>query len=930
MTSNRLLDLVDARDFRTLFIDELGWNNPDRPDITLEVNDQTFALTQVAGYKGLRIWHCPVLPVRKSQRMIDVLVGKDNHERLVIFSNEHRQEWRWPRRAQLGSANAKLLVHEHVVGDHATHLTQRLQAIELDFDEDITLVALLDKMRDAFDHEAETASVAAARLMGTLYTELEIAGVGEQDATLLLARILFLLFGDDADMWKPAGLFEKYLREHTTSETLHEDLKELFDVLDTDEKKRTLASDSPYAAFRYINGGLFHDPLRLPKLTPEFREALLAACEFDWSIISPAVFGSMFQTVKSKDSRRSGGEHYTTEENILKTIRPLFLDEYRDRLERGWNDKSQLTRLHNDLGRSRFMDPACGCGNFLVVAYRELRAIEHEILKRRRDLDMVDALSKKVERAQLSLDVTGDIKVTLDHFYGIEIEEWPARIAETAMLLVDHLANQQMAVEFGVAPDRLPIAIAPTIYHGNALQVDWRRVLPPSDEVYVFGNPPWLGISLRSEEQTADLQTVWRDRYHGTLDYVTGWHAKTLEYLQGTTAQWAFVTTNSVTQGEAVAPLFEPIFDEGWRIKFAHRTFKWTSEATGQAAVHCAIIGFAKKVLGPRLFDYPKPDSSAVEIAEVGAITPYLTPYHGAGRPVIVHPVTRPLNRQLGEVAYGNKPTDGGYFIVDPDEYEQFAADPIAAKYLRRYVGARELLHNNPRYCLWLVDLKPSDLKQSSLLRSRVDGVREFRLSSKAASTRKAAETPHLFRQIAQPSSSYLCIPRHVSENRPYFLSNRFSADVICSDANFLAADADGFVFAIMSSGMFIEWQRAVGGRLESRLRFNKLLTWNTFPLPPISKESRSQIIAAGEGVLAARQLQSEQSLADLYEPTTMSAELRAAHSLLDSHVDKLFGIESAKPSALERQDLLFEQYRAITDPLSASSTKGRSRKPRR
>ena len=930
MTDNRLLDLVDDRNFRTLFVEELGWNNPDQSDLNVEIDDGTFTLQQVANYKGLRVWHCPVLPPRKIQRQIDVLVGKDNQERLVIFSNEHKQEWRWPRRAQLGSANAKLLVHEHIVGDRSTHLPQRLQAIELDFDEDLSLVALLDKMRDAFDHEAETASVAAARLMGTLYTELDACGVGEHDATLLLARLLFLMFGDDADMWKPEGLFQKYLREYTTAASLHTDLQGLFEVLDTEETKRTLPSSSPYTQFRYINGGLFRGSLRLPPLNTAFRDALIEACEFDWSIISPAVFGSMFQTVKSKDARRRGGEHYTTEENILKTIRPLFLNEYRDRLERSWDDKAQLTKLHNELGRLRFLDPACGCGNFLVVAYRELRALELEILKRRRDLDMIEAASKRVERAQLSLDVTGDIKVTLDHFYGIEIEEWPARIAETAMLLVDHLANQQMAVEFGIAPDRLPIEIAPTIYHGNALQVDWRRVLPPNDDVFVFGNPPWLGISLRSEEQTADLQTVWGTRYHGTLDYVTGWHAKTLDYLRGTDACWAFVTTNSLTQGESVAPLFNPIFDDGWRIKFAHRTFKWTSEATEQATVHCTIIGFAKKSDIIQLFDYPRPDSAGVEVSDVKSITPYLTPYRGTGRPIIVHPATKPLNSQLGEISYGNKPTDGGHFIVEPDDFDTFASDPVAAKYLRRYVGARELIHNNPRHCLWLLDLDPVDLELSPLLRSRVEGVRDFRSKSKAPSTQLAAATPHLFRQISQPSTSYLCIPVHVSENRPFFLSDRFSSDVISSNANFVTADADGFIFSIISSTMFIEWQRVVGGRLESRLRFNKLLTWNTFPLPSTSNEVRAQIIAAGEGVLSARRLQPDCSLADLYDPTTISAELRDAHRILDAHIDELFGVKTADPTELERQDLLFERYRELTDPLLTTAAKKTRRAPRR
>lgn len=914
MTNSRLLDLVDARDFRTLFIDELGWDNPDRPARTVAVDGQNFELSQVAGYKGLRIWHCPELPARKVQRHIDVLVGQDNHERLVIFSNDSKQEWRWPRRAQLGSANAKLLVHEHLVGDKSTHLAQRLHAIELDFDEDITLVALLEKMRGAFDQEAETASVAAARLMGTLYTTLEASGVGEREATLLLARLLFLLFGDDADMWEPKGVFEQYLREHATATHLHTELHTLFDVLNTDKSKRKLPKGSPYSRFRYINGGLFEAPLRLPPLNAEFYDALISACEFDWSIISPAVFGSMFQTVKSKEARRRGGEHYTTEANILRTINPLFLDEYRNRLDLAWNDKAQLTKLHNDIARGRYLDPACGCGNFLVVAYRELRAIELDIIKRRRDLDLEDGKATGADRAQLSIDVSGDIKVTLDHFFGIEVEEWPARIAETAMLLVDHLANQQMAIEFGFAPDRLPIKLAPKIHHGNALVTDWARVLQPSNDVVVFGNPPWLGISLRSTEQTSDLLAVWGADYHGTLDYVTGWHAKTLQYLAGTAAQWAFVTTNSVTQGESVAPLFRPILEQGWYIKFAHRTFRWTSEATSQAAVHCVIIGFAKTVRTARLFDYQQLNAYPVEIGKVGQITPYLTPYHGKGKPVLVTSSTKPLNPQLGEVSYGNKPTDGGGFIIGPAEYEDVIADPVAEKYVRRYVGARELLHDIPRYCLWLEDASRSDLKMSPVLRERVKLVRQFRSASKAESTRGAAVTAHLFRQISQPDTPYLCIPRHVSETRLYYISSRFPADVICSDANFLAPDVDGFSFSVISSAMFIAWQRAVGGRIKSDLRFNKLLTWNTFPLPHTSERARRDIVAAGKGVLAARQLQAGRSLAQLYEPGLMSSELSAAHHDLDTRVDTLFGISRSRSTELQRQDLLFERYRSMTE----------------
>lgn len=479
MNEAKLLAFVDNQDLRELFITELGWNNPDQPDRSFEVDDHTYSLTQVAGYKGLRIWFCAELPARKIQRILDELIGQDSHERLVIFADSRRQEWRWPRRAQLGGANAKLLVHTHIVGEPDAHMAKQLTTIAIDFDDDISLVDLLNKMRVAFDAEAEAASVKAARLMGTLYNELDAAGATPHDATLLLARLLFLLFGDDSGMWK-AGLFAGYLETQTSAETLAGDLTELFEVLNT--QKRPISDGHHLNDFRYINGGIFGDPLTIVPLTAGFRNALISASEFDWAIISPAVFGSMFQTVKDKESRRHGGEHYTTEENILKTIGPLFLNELEARLESGWNDKTQLTKLHNDLGKLRFLDPACGCGNFLIVAYRELRALELRLLTRRRDLDLLDGIhGGKVNRFQLSFDVTGDIKATLDHFFGIEIEEWPARIAETAMLLVDHLANQRMEQDFGDAPDRLPVKIAPTILHGNALKVDWADLVPPTE-----------------------------------------------------------------------------------------------------------------------------------------------------------------------------------------------------------------------------------------------------------------------------------------------------------------------------------------------------------------------------------------------------------------------------------------------------------------
>jgi len=908
MTDARLLDLVDSADFSTLFIDELGWSKPDvRQPITL-TDDTTHTLTNVASYRGLRIWVCPSLPSRAAQRRIDAQIGHTNHERLVIFSGDRTQEWRWPRRAQLGAANAKLVVHEHIIGDRSSPLTGRLATVRIGITDRPTLVELLDRMRDAFDTEAEKASVAAARLMGALYTELERAGVGEHESTLLLARLLFLMFGDDATMWEPPNLFEQWLREHTTPASLASDLHTLFTVLDTEPHDRTLPDDSPYRSFRYVNGGLFADPLRLPTLTAGFRTSLIDACDFDWSIISPAVFGSMFQTVKTKEARRHGGEHYTTEENILKTLRPLFLDDYRDRLTRSWNDKAQLTKLHNELGRLRFLDPACGCGNFLIVAYRELRALELELLVRRRELDIEQAPKSKTSPEQLSMDVSHDIKVRLDHFYGIEIEEWPRRIAETAMLLVDHLANQTMAAEFGIAPDRLPIQIAPTIHHNNALHLDWRSVLTPSPDVIIVGNPPFGGDRKLDAQQKADLRHAWGGQFTSHLDYVTGWFAKALNFY-GTDihGRWAFVATNSICQGEPVADLWPPLLEKGWRCRFAHRSFRWTTEAvTGQAAVHVSIVGFDRNRTNPtpQLWTYPEGGNGAPTLLTPGNISPYL----GVGPNVIVTNRSTPLAPNLPTIMFGNMARDGGKLIITTDDYDDAMSDPIARKYVRRFIGTDEMLYGKDRWCLWLVDATTDDMTRSPFLRDRIEATRNNRLASKAASTRNMAKTAHLFAQRTQPPGDVLAVPKLVSEHRRYFTVEHLSDGIIVSDLLFAAPDPDALTFAILSSSMFIAWMRAVGGRLESRLRFSKLFTYNNFPLQLLTDTQQEDLISAGQNVMHTRSSHPDMTLAQLYDPSAMPTDLVDAHDTLDHAMDSAFDIP-ANPTTEERQTWLFERY---------------------
>jgi len=901
------LSLVEQHLYQQLFLHQLNWSAPDHPPISYTSDDgHTCRATNISSYKGLRVWVCDDKPGSKIEAELDRLIAKTSTDRLVIFHDSDEQVWRWPARRLTGnSTTTRLTSHRHRTGKSNPKFAARIDAIRLPVDVVLDANAVLMKVRDAFDVEAQNETKRASKLMARMYAALEKAYPKSFDAqtrdheiSVTLARILFLLFGDDTEMWEPDS-FRDFIHHETLADgsTLGAQLNELIAQLDTPKSHNRIA-DLPY-----INGGIFREYITLPDLNKDFRDAVLDACAVDWSTISPAIFGSMFQSVRDAQTRRELGEHYTSEVNILKTLNPLFLDGLREQFEEAHgkkNEKSALGKLWNQLGDIRFMDPACGCGNFIIVAYRELRDLELRIMERLQEL---------TAGAQLAFDPTLSLKVTLDHFYGIEIDEWPARIAETAMFLIDRQCDLKLKERFGDAPKRLPIQTQSKIVVHSALTLDWADVMPVSDDAIVAGNPPFLGISLRSDAQTAELQHVWGERYHGTLDYVTGWHAKALDYFGHYDGRWAFVSTNSITQGEVVAPLFGAILEQGWKIQFAHRTFRWTSEAVGGAAVHCVIVGFSKHPVKTRLFEYATPDAQPTEHSGVRGITPYLTD----GPTVIVLPSTKPLNPQLGEVAYGNKPTDDGNLIVEPADYDHVVADPIAAKYIRKFVGAHELLHNGERYCLWLVDAPDIDLKRSPILSERVKKVRSFRAASRAASTRAAAATAHLFRQNAQPATAYLCIPRHVSESRAYFPSNRYPAEVICSDANFLSPDADGFVFAIISSTMFITWQKTVGGRIKSDLRFNKLLTWNTFPLPPTDDQSRARIIEAGSDVLKARENQPGVPLADIYAPGALAEDLLNAHRALDREVDRLFAITTKMPTELERQDNLFARYKQLT-----------------
>lgn len=767
--------------------------------------------------------------------------------------------------------------------------------------------------------EQEQASIRAAHVMADLYEALDGSGYSDHEASIFLIRTLFCLYGDDAGLWE-RDLFAEFLytRTHEDGSDLGAQLALLYQTLNTPSERRQSTLDELIARFPYVNGGIFAEPLSIPSFSLEMREELIRACAFDWSGISPAVFGSLFQAVKSPEARRELGEHYTSETNILKTLGPLFLDDLRERFSEHTHDLRKLKSLRKELGELRIMDPACGCGNFLIVAYRELRHLDTEILKRIRELELARKDNDEFQ-ATIFFDDRGknaDIEVQLDHFFGIEIEEWPARIAQTALHLAHHQANREMERLLGQAPSILPLGTSANIIIGNSLRTDWTQVCPPSPSVRIVGNPPFVGQYLRTEEQTDDLRFVWGNAYYGYLDYVTGWFIKASQYFHSVPrgGRFAFVSTNSIAQGAPVAALFRPLLEGGWRIRFAHQTFAWTSEAPGAAAVHCVITGFDRgtphEKTRPVLFTYSSLKAQP-EALPVNHINPYLV----EGPDIFLKALRHPLSPNLPEVHFGSKPADGGNLIVEAEDYLQVAADPIAAKYLRPFRMGREVVRGLDRWCLWMhtEDFDPRDIDRSPILKERVRACATFRKGRKKKATVAGAQTAHLFQENHQPSEPYVAIPRVVSETRLFYTAAHLSEDVIAGDKVYTALDPDGFLFAIISSSMFMSWQKLVGGRLKSDLNFSNKIVWNTLPLPEVSDKQRAEIIAAGQGVLEARAEQPGVSLADMYNPLAMAPSLLKAHRALDRVVDRAFGARKALETNEQRIAVLFKRYQEMT-----------------
>lgn len=1004
--------LVEGR-LGDFFRESLGWDESDLGDSsfqTVKVDDPlvpsgVLNVECVAMQSGIPVWVCRVdrIPSNTSQLEVDRTLRALSMHRLCIFVQEGvgftpRQVWRWP-----SASSSRLTRHELLVTDEAQieALLERCVLLYLTSDDianGVSPLALLDRMRRGFDIETFNETRDASNQMADLFESLAKAGMSDdKQISTVMARLLFLLFADDTQMWsetEDSNSFERMIRgTHQEGTDLAQRLNELFDLLNKKPSGASAVADAPeyLSGFKYVNGGMFADAVPLPAemsgaVAKTFRQQLLATSERDWSKVSPAIFGSMFQSVRDAKTRREMGEHYTSEEDVLKTLNPLFLDELHDEFEKAIKQKdtgkrrTALNNLRRRIANIRFMDPACGCGNFIIIAYREMRKLELDILVRLRDLGVLEdseLSSLVVGKAGVSEDVRKRARsieplVTIDNFYGLELDPWPASIARTAMFLVERQMDQKMMEEFGYAPVRLPLAHSAHILEGDALTEvdpasdeyvdrDWSKVLPVTAQdvadgvrVYIAGNPPFSGQGKRGnkeEEKEAKkraMMLVWGKDYAGYLDFVTAWFAKAARYLKtlqeqsetlGVTevpGEFAFVSTNSIVQGKPVPSLFGPLFRDGWRLKFAYRTFPWESEATGKAAVHCVITGFTRSEVpekrSVRVFDYDWSTRRTVEQEPVHTLNAYLV----EGPNVLVEKRSKPLSSLIPEVVRGSQPTDGGNLIVEVEDYPVVAADPMAARYLRPFVGAKELVQGLERWCLWLDDATEEEIASSPVLSARVAGVVHMRVQSTKKVTQELAQTPHLFGEMRQPLDPYVCIPRVVSANRPVFTVKRFSADTIASDATFTALDPDGFLFALISSSMFIIWQRTVGGQLKSDLRFSNTVVWNNLPLPEVSEEQRTKVIAAGRKVLAAREAIEERagepvSLADMYASlATMDPALRAAHDELDSAVDVAFGATRRCSSEAKRLEILFERYQELTAAEEAAKPAKKPRARRR
>lgn len=755
--------------------------------------------------------------------------------------------------------------------------------------------------RDDRQVKEEEISIRAGALVAEMYSLLHkqyttIDAHTLKSLNILCVRIVFCLYAEDAGVFE-SNQFHNYLANYGADD-FGERLEKLFEVLNTPEGQRSQALSSQLKAFPYTNGGLFAEKITIPAFSDELRTLILdrASAAFDWSDISPTIFGALFESTINPDTREQGGMHYTSIENIHKVIDPLFLDGLKEELDgclrkhKNESDVSQRRRMaafQDRLASLRFLDPACGSGNFLTETYLSLRELENTVIR---------ALSQGKGTAYIT--AVNPIKVSIDQFHGIEINDFAVSVASVALWISEAKMLRETEDIVGHEIEFLPLKSNANIVEGNALHVEW----PQAD--YIMGNPPFVGYSLQTPEQKADLAAVCPECGRN-VDYVTGWFYRAASSLKQGTARAALVSTNSITQGEQVAAVWRPLVERhGVRIDFAHRTFRWDNEAADMAHVHCVVVGFhhATAPTAPTLYQDGVPTAAT-----------HINAYLLDAPDVWIES----RNKALCEVpmmVYGNKPTDGGNLFLTADERAALAASwKYTDKYVRRFVGADEFLNRRERYCLWLRGADPSELRQSTEVMRRLEAVRQMRLASPKEPTRRCAATPTLFQEDRQPDTNYIIVPCHSSEQRQYIPMGFMSPDVICGNANLMIPDATRYHFGVLTSNVHMAWMRAVCGRLEMRYRYSKDIVYNNFPWPEPTEEQKARIGQTAQVILDARALYPDSSLAALYDDLTMPSELRKAHQDNDRAVMRAYGFGS-KMSEEDVVAALFGRYHEMAE----------------
>jgi len=751
-------------------------------------------------------------------------------------------------------------------------------------------------------------SLQAGEIVGVLYDALlKQYKDPEAEDTLkslnaLCVRLVFCLYAEDAGIFGSKSMFHDYLRDIPAS-GIRKALVELFRTLDQkpEQRDKYLANDNPaLAAFPYVNGGLFSDEnIEIPPFTEELKALLLerASEDFDWSAISPTIFGAVFESTLNPDTRRSGGMHYTSIENIHKVIDPLFLDGLRSELEEikeiavDKTRKAKLDAFQSKLAGLTFLDPACGSGNFLTETYLSLRKLENEVLRCSTD--------------QISMDLEGIIQVSIGQFYGIEINDFAVTVAKTALWIAESQMMKETEDVVHMTLDFLPLKSYANITEGNALRLDWESVVSKHKLNYIMGNPPFVGHQWRSKEQAEDLEAVCRDIPKcGKLDYVCGWYNKAADYMQGTNIHTAFVSTNSISQGESVGILWKPLFEKGVDIEFAYRTFVWTSEAKDKAAVHCVIVGFTCGT------------SSRTKLlfeSERSKIVSHINGYLLDAPEMFINSRGSALH-EYPSIVQGNKPWDGGYLILSIEERNELLDKyPESEKYIKPFIGSYEFINGKKRYCLWLKGISPAEYRGIPEIMERLNGVADTRRKTKTVAVQAQAETPMLFSQIRQPDSNYLAIPEVSSEKRRYIPIGFMTPNIIASNKLYLVPKADLYMLGVMISNVHMAWMRAVCGRLKSDYSYSPAV-YNNFPWPIPTEAQKAKIEQTAQAILDARALYPDCSLADLYDEIAMPPELRKAHQQNDRAVMQAYGFDVATTTEMSCVAELMRMYQKLTE----------------